>query len=72
MQFGERQRDFIDYVLDRYVSEGVEELAVKKLPPLLDLKCGGVEEAIEALGSDADEIREAFCRFQHHLYVDVA
>jgi len=71
VQFGERQRDFIDFVLDQYVSEGVEELAVEKLPPLLDLKYGGVEEAIGALGSDADEIREVFCGFQHHLYVDV-
>lgn len=72
LQFGDRQRDFIDFVLDQYVSEGVEELAVEKLPPLLEIKYGGVEEAIGALGSDAEEIRDVFCGFQHHLYEDVA
>ena len=72
IQFGDRQRDFIDFVLDQYVSEGVEELAVEKLPPLLEIKYGGVEEAIGALGSDAEEIRDVFCGFQHHLYEDVA
>lgn len=72
VQFGDRQRDFIDFVLDQYVSEGVEELAVEKLPPLLEIKYGGVAEAIGALSSDADEIREVFCGFQRHLYTDVA
>jgi type I restriction enzyme R subunit len=72
IQFGDRQRDFIDFVLDQYVSEGVEELAVEKLPPLLEIKYGGVEEAIGAIGSDAEGIREVFCGFQHHLYEEVA
>jgi type I restriction enzyme R subunit len=70
IQFSDRQRDFIDFVLDQYVSEGVEELAVDKLPPLLEIKYGGVEEAIGAIGDDADGIREVFCDFQQHLYVE--
>ena len=72
VQFGDRQRNFIDFVLDQYVSEGVEELAVEKLPPLLEIKYGGVAEAIGALGSDADEIRDVFCGFQRHLYIEAA
>ncbi|MBM3788618.1 MAG: hypothetical protein FJW30_30145 [Acidobacteria bacterium] len=72
VQFTDRQRDFIDFVLDQYVSEGVEELAVEKLPPLLEIKYGGVEEAIGAIGADADGIREVFCDFQQHLYVESA
>ncbi len=72
IQFSARQRDFIDFVLDQYVSEGVEELAVEKLPPLLEIKYGGVEEALGAIGADAEEVREVFCEFQQHLYTDVA
>lgn len=72
VQFGDRQRDFIDFVLDQYVSEGVEELAVEKLPPLLEIKYGGVAEAIGELGSDADEIRDLFCGFQQHLYAEAS
>ena len=70
IQFTDRQRDFIDFVLDQYVSEGVQELALEKLPPLLEIRYGGVEEAIGAIGDDADGIREVFCDFQQHLYVD--
>jgi type I restriction enzyme R subunit len=72
VQFGERQRDFIEFVLDQYVSEGVEELAVEKLPPLLEIKYGGVAEALGVLGADASEVRQVFCGFQQLLYVDAA
>jgi type I restriction enzyme R subunit len=72
IQFGARQRDFIEFVLDQYVSEGVEELAVEKLPPLLEIKYGSVEEALGAIGADAEKVREVFCEFQQHLYTAVA
>jgi len=36
----------------------------------LEIKYGGVEEAIGAIGDDADGIREVFCDFQKYLYVD--
>jgi type I restriction enzyme R subunit len=71
-QFTERQRDFVDFVLDQYVEEGVEELAIEKLPPLLEIKYGGVPEALEALGSNADDVRNLFRGFQRHLYSEVA
>jgi len=45
---------------------------VEKLPPLLEIKYGGVEEALGAIGADAEEVREVFCEFQQHLYTDVA
>jgi type I restriction enzyme R subunit len=69
-QFTDRQRDFIDFVLEQYVSEGVEELAVDKLPPLLEIRYGGVDEALGELGGDADQVRQVFCDFQQHLYAD--
>ena len=68
MQFSDRTRDFIDFVLDHYVSEGVEELDPQKLPDLLQLKYGGVNDALKEIGTDADTVRGAFCDFQKYLY----
>ncbi len=68
MQFSDRTRDFIDFVLDHYVSEGVEELDPQKLPDLLQLKYGGVNDALKEIGKDADTVRGAFCDFQKYLY----
>lgn len=71
MQFSDRTRDFIDFVLDHYVSEGVEELDPQKLPDLLQLKYGGVNDALKEIGTDADTVRGAFCDFQKYLYEEL-
>ena len=36
--FDEKQREFINFVLDKYIEIGVEELSQEKLPVLLELK----------------------------------
>jgi len=72
VQFSDRTRDFIDFVLDHYVTEGVEELDPMKLPELLQLKYGGVNDALSALGTSADSVRDAFFDFQKFLYEETA
>jgi type I restriction enzyme R subunit len=72
MQFSDRTRDFIDFVLDHYVTEGVEELDPLKLPQLLELKYGGIQDALKAIGATADSVRDAFFQFQKYLYEDSA
>ena len=72
LQFSERTRDFIDFVLDHYVTEGVEELDPSKLPELLQLKYGGVSDALTALGVNAESVRVAFSDFQKFLYEESA
>ena len=67
-QFTDRTRDFIDFVLDHYVTEGVEELDPQKLPDLLQLKYGGVNDALKEIGASADTVRNAFFSFQKFLY----
>ncbi len=67
-QFTDRTRDFIDFVLDHYVTEGVEELDPQKLPDLLQLKHGGVNYALKEIGASADTMRDAFYIFQKFLY----
>lgn len=68
--FNSRQRVFLDFVLAHYVSEGVEELALDKLTPLLRLKYhDAIADAVADLGP-AEEIRSLFTGFQRHLYAD--
>ncbi len=67
VDYSEKQQQFLDFVLDQYVREGVGELDEEKLPHLLDLKYYAVNDAVAELGSVTD-IREVFIGFQRHLY----
>jgi type I restriction enzyme, R subunit len=62
-----KQREFLDFVLDQYVREGVGELDHAKLPQLLELKYHGVHDAVKELCSVSD-IASLFTGFQQHLY----
>ncbi len=62
-----QQREFLDFVLSKYVETGVEELDESKLPQLLTLKYHALEDATEILG-DVTNIRSTFIDFQKHLY----
>ena len=66
-QYNDKQREFIDFVLAQYIGEGVGELAIQKLPDLLELKYQSTHDAVEALGS-VQGIREVFIGFQPYLY----
>ena len=37
---GSKQQDFIDFILERYVEDGVQELSAKKMRTLIELKYG--------------------------------
>ena len=65
--YGDKQQEFLTFVLGHYVEQGVGELAIEKLPSLLELKYKALRDAIEVLGKAAD-IREVFVGFQKHLY----
>jgi type I restriction enzyme R subunit len=58
---------FIDFVLQQYVAQGVDELDTGKLPELLTLKYGTLSDATAALGGTAT-IRKTFIGFQKDLY----
>ena len=61
------QKEFLDFVLSRYIETGVEELDQEKLPSLLELKYHAVSDAAEMLGG-IPKIRDLFIEFQKHLY----
>ena len=47
----DKEQVFVDFVLAQYVSQGVDELDESKLPSLLKLKYGGVNDAMQVLGN---------------------
>lgn len=61
------QKEFLDFVLTKYVESGVEELDLEKLSSLLRLKYQEVEDATELLGG-VKKIKETFIGFQKYLY----
>jgi type I restriction enzyme, R subunit len=66
-----QQKEFIDFVLSKYIDTGVEELDQQKLPILLTNKYHSLEDAKAVLGSVAT-ISSLFIEFQKHLYLDAA
>lgn len=65
--YNDKQREFLDFVLQQYVKSGVGELDDAKLPDLLELKYLAISDAKDILG-DIKSIRETFIGFQKHLY----
>ncbi|MDR2727689.1 MAG: DEAD/DEAH box helicase family protein [Chitinispirillales bacterium] len=63
----ERQKEFISFVLSKYIEIGVDELEQEKLPNLLINKYQSLEDAKEILG-DVANIRRLFIEFQEYLY----
>ncbi|MEZ4772702.1 MAG: DEAD/DEAH box helicase family protein [Bacteroidia bacterium] len=63
----DKQREFITFVLSKYIETGVEELDQEKLPILLTNKYQSLEDAKEILG-DVANISRLFIEFQEHLY----
>ena len=70
-EYADKQQQFLSFVLDHDIDQGVTELDQKKLPDLLTLKYHSVPDAVAELGSVAD-IRDVFVGFQEHLYVRLA
>jgi len=71
--YSSKQQQFLAFVLDHYITQGVGELDQEKLPDLLELQYHSVDDAVTTLGS-ASEIRDVFIGFQEYLYacLDVA
>jgi type I restriction enzyme R subunit len=67
--FSTKQQAFLDFVLQHYITVGVEELDQEKLTPLLLLKYhNSLSDAVADLGGQPEEIHKAFAGFQKYLY----
>ncbi len=62
-----KQKEFLEFVLSKYIETGVEELDEEKLPELLTLKYHAINDAAEMLGG-VENIRATFFDFQKFLY----
>ncbi len=63
-----KQKEFIEFVLSKYIEAGVTELDQEKLPILLERMFQSQEDGISELGGDVLAIRDMFIEFQKHLY----
>ena len=61
------QKEFLEFVLSKYIETGIEELDQEKLPDLLKIKYFTINDATELLGG-VNEIRATFIGFQQHLF----
>ena len=61
------QKEFLEFVLSKYVETGIEELGQEKLPDLLKIKYSAINDATELLGG-VNRIRATFFNFQQHLF----
>ena len=66
-RFNAKQQVFLDFVLQHYITVGVEELDQDKLPDLLHLKYESINDAVDDLGKP-EKIGKAFAGFQKYLY----
>lgn len=62
-----KQQEFIDFVLSKYIEDGVSELAQSKMRTLIELKYNTISDAAVEFGSPT-LIRETFIGFQRYLY----
>jgi len=62
-----KQKEFLEFVLSKYIESGVEELDQDKLPLLLQNKYKSLADALDVLG-DTTVISTLFNEFQKHLY----
>jgi type I restriction enzyme R subunit len=64
----DKQKEFIAFVLSKYIETGVGELDQTKLPILLSSMFHSQQDGIAELGGDVMKIRNLFVEFQQYLY----
>ncbi|MBU0459557.1 MAG: DEAD/DEAH box helicase family protein [Nanoarchaeota archaeon] len=63
------QKEFLEFVLSKYIEIGIEELDQEKLPALLKIKYQAINDATDVLGG-VEKIRSMFIGFQKHLFAE--
>lgn len=66
----QKQKDFLEFVLAKYIERGVDELDEEMLPRLLNLKYHAISDAEKTLGG-VEIIRSTFFDFQKDLYASI-
>ena len=66
-ELDEKQQEFVDFVLSQYVDLGVDELDREKLPQLISVKYGNLNDGLAQIGG-IDQAMAAFLGSQRRLY----
>ena len=66
----DNQKEFIDFVLSKYVEGGVEELDINRLSDLIILKYKALQDGEKNLGNP-EGIKSMFIDFQKHLVLRI-
>lgn len=64
-----QQQEFINYVISLYIREGIDELGTTKLPEIMNMKYGSVQDGLSALGG-MEMAKQTFYGFQRSLYLN--
>ena len=65
------QVEFIRFVLNNYIQEGIDELDISNLSTIINAEYGSINEAQKELGPP-NEIKTAFTDFQKYLYQKIS
>lgn len=68
-EISEKQVPFMEFVLQQYVENGVDELSLNQLPELVKLKYGTIKDACDKMGVTGKDLKKIFTDFQKTLYV---
>ena len=68
-ELNEKVRPFVEFVLQQYIDNGVDELSLAQLPELLKLKYGTIKDACRVMNVNAKDLNKLFTEFQKTLYV---
>jgi type I restriction enzyme, R subunit len=63
----DKQKEFLEFVLSKYIENGFEELDDRRITALLKIRYNEVNDAIEIIGG-VKKIRETFIESQKELY----
>lgn len=66
-ELDQKQQEFVDFVLSQYVELGVDELDREKLPQLISVKYGNLNDGLAQIGG-IDKATAAFLGSQRRLY----
>lgn len=62
------QQEFVDYIINLYLKEGVEELGMDKLPTIMQMKYGSIPDGMSRLGG-VNSVKNTFVDLQKSLYM---
>lgn len=67
----DKGQDFVAFITNLYIKEGIEELGADKLPAIISMKYGSIPDGMRILGG-VDAAKAIFLNFQKNLYLNTS